>query len=122
MFPILTPHIEIGRTKQVSKIVPCDANVEVNDVVYFFGGEAKKASNSSVDTMPAIGIVEAKITVVSCRVVSQGWTNCPGVVAGKTYYAGAALGTFTDEIPVDPAIRQVIFIAQTNSIILVNIE
>ncbi|MBU1767804.1 MAG: hypothetical protein KJ648_06870 [Candidatus Omnitrophica bacterium] len=122
MFPILTPHIEIGRTKQIAKVVPCDANVEVNDTVYFFGGEAKKASNSAADTMPVVGMVDAKITSVSCRVIAQGWMNCSGVVAGKTYYAGSALGSFTDEVPVAPAIKQSIFVAQTNSIILVNIK
>ncbi|MBU2483203.1 MAG: hypothetical protein KJ760_19135 [Proteobacteria bacterium] len=119
MLPILTPYLEIDRTKKIAQVIPCDAAVEINDLVYLAGGEVKQASNSSALTMPVIGVVEEKLTSTSCRVVSSGWMDCPGVVAGMLYYAGVSLGSFTNIEPISPALKQVVFVAQTNSTILV---
>ena len=80
--------------------VPCDPTVIVTDAVRMSGGIAIKALADSITNSNIIGVVEAKITSILCRVRVAGVT--PEIFAGldetKEYYlSDSTAGVIVEE-------------------------
>lgn len=111
-----------------SSVLICSASVNLNDAVAITASASvDQAENDNVARRPAVGLVVSKPSATSCVVRYAG--ELPGFVGlspGSTYYLGATLGTITSTPPdrlIDPgAIRQVIGVALSATILIVDIE
>lgn len=80
----------------VEFIAGCPASVAVDDLVYTTGpailgvAQVDVIDVTDVSKMPAIGIVIAKITSTTCKVITLGEIS-PGMalIPGRRYFAGA---------------------------------
>ena len=89
----------VGRFGQIDDYIfthsaLCDVSIEVGDWVYLQTGgsddRVAKANPIDQDTLPAVGVVVAKINSNLCTVQWRGRTDAifSGLTAGKTYFLG----------------------------------
>lgn len=111
-----------------SSVLTCSALVNLSDAVAITAAATvDQAENDNAARRPAVGLVVSKPTATSCIVRYSG--ELPGFVGltiGATYYLAATLGAITPTPPsrlTDPgAIRQVVGVALSTTILIVDIE
>ncbi len=87
-------HIEY-RSGTVSVPASCTPTDAVGDLVFVAGPamggvmQVSRIDIANVAKMPAVGIIAAKPTPTSCRVVLAGVVRATGLTAGARYFAGA---------------------------------
>jgi hypothetical protein len=87
-------HIDY-RSGTVSVRAACAADDDVGDLVYVAGpaiagvAQVSRIDIGSAASMPAVGIITAKLSATSCRVALSGIVSIAGLTPGARYFAGA---------------------------------